>query len=100
MTSRVIAVEVFASREVRQSEQRLALVSRDGERSIWICRRRIEVFQAAVVIREVDCQPSGRTARLPPGLVLTPAGAVLPAPGCCGRAKSNGCQLPCEETVS
>ena len=99
MTSRVITIEVFAMRETRQFEQRLALLSREGERSIWICRRRIEVFQASVVIREVDCQ-SGGAERLPPGLKLAPAVAALPSNGCCGRAKPNGCQSPCEEKAT
>jgi hypothetical protein len=100
MTPRVITIEVFAVRETRQSEQRLALLSRDGERSVWTCRRRIEVFQAAVAICEFD-GPAGDTAdRTQPCLLPAAAEVALPSRGCCGRAKSNGCQSPCEETVS
>ncbi len=95
MASRVITIEVCASRELRQLEQRVVLLSREGERSVWTCRRRIEVFQAAVVIRELIAEPEGDVGRLPPGLAIAPAGVVLPSPGCCGRAKSNGCQSPC-----
>ncbi len=98
MTSRVITIEVFARRETRQVEQRVALLSPDGELSVWTCHRRIEVFRAAAVIREVVGQVGGDAQRQPPALVPAPAETTKGC--CCGRAKSNGCQSLCEETVS
>lgn len=61
MTSREIKIEVCVRRETR----RLAVLSPDGERSVWVCHQEVEVLRATVVR---DDEPTGVVC----GRVVTP----------------------------
>jgi len=66
MTTRVIKIEVFARRETRC----VALLSREGERSVWTISRDVKVLRATVVemVCDGDCEPTGVVC----GRVVTP----------------------------
>ena len=61
MQIRVTKIEVFARRETRT----VVLLSRDGERSLWICYREVQVLQVTMVC---DDDPAGVVC----GRVVTP----------------------------
>jgi len=61
MTVRVTKIEMFARRQTRA----VVLLSRDGERSLWICYREVQVVQATMVC---DDDPAGVVC----GRVATP----------------------------
>jgi len=61
MKVRVTKIEVCVRRETRT----VVLLSRDGERSVWICLRQVEVLRATMVC---DDEPTGVVC----GRVVTP----------------------------
>ena len=64
MTTRVIKIEVFARRETRC----VSLLSREGERSVWICHSVTKMVHAAVLEAVCDDEPTGVVC----GRVVTP----------------------------
>jgi hypothetical protein len=76
MTPPIIRIEVSVRRELRRQERCLGLLSPDGDRTVVICRRQVEVMDVLVVVQEVDEVPTPSApilARLTPRLGNTSA---------------------------
>lgn len=57
MSAQALTIAVFARRELRHQERCFAVVSPDGERSVVVCRRQVEIVEVAILVQGDDEAP-------------------------------------------